>query len=122
MKKKAFILIIIAGIIWGTTGIFVKFLSRYGFSSLQMTAVRGLISFLAMTVYVLCTARKLFKIRLSDSFFFIPIGTLLFSTAFLYYTAMTMSSVSTAVVLMYMAPVYVMAFSIFFLSEKFSTL
>ena len=120
MKTKAFIYIIIAGILWGTSGIFVHFLTPYGFSSVQMTAVRGAVSFIGMAIYALISDKKLFKIKPTDLLFFAPIGATLFFTAFLYYTAMTMTSVSTAVVLMYMAPVYVMIFSVLFLGESFS--
>ena len=87
-----------------------------------MTAVRGLVSFISMAVYALIKDRGLFKFKPKEIVYFIPIGTTLFSTATLYYTAMTMTSVSTAVVLMYMAPVYVTVFSILFLGEKLSKL
>ena len=120
MKTKAFIYIIVAGILWGTSGIFVHYLTPYGFSSLQMTAVRGLVSFIGMAIYAALLDTKLFKIKPKDLLFFVPIGATLFATAYLYYTSMTMTSVSTAVVLMYMAPVYVMIFSVLFLGEKFS--
>lgn len=120
MKAKAFIYIIIAGILWGTSGIFVHFLAPYGFSTLQMTATRGLVSFIGMAVYALLSDRKLFKIKPMDLLYFVPIGVTLFLSALFYYTSMTMTSVSTAVVLMYMAPVYVMVFSVLFLGEKFS--
>ena len=122
MKTKAFIYIIVAGILWGTSGLFVNFLAPYGFSSVQMTAVRGLVSFIGISIYALLTDRALFRFKPKDFIFFIPIGTTLFATAVLYYASMTMTSVSTAVVLMYMAPVYVMIFSVLFLGEKFSVL
>ena len=122
MKTKAFIYIIVAGILWGTSGLFVHFLSPYGFSSVQMTAVRGLVSFIGISIYALLTNKELFRFKLENFIFFIPIGTTLFATAALYYASMTMTSVSTAVVLMYMAPVYVMVFSVLFLGEKFSVL
>lgn len=122
MKTKAFIYIIIAGILWGTSGLFVHFLTPYGFSSVQMTAVRGLVSFIGISVYAYLTDKTLFKCKAQNFIFFIPIGTTLFATAALYYASMTMTSVSTAVVLMYMAPVYVMIFSVAFLGEKFSIL
>jgi len=51
MKTKAFIYIVIAGILWGTAGIFVHYLAPFGFSSLQMTAIRGSVAAIAMTVY-----------------------------------------------------------------------
>lgn len=122
MKTKAFIYIIIAGILWGTSGLFVHFLAPYGFSTVQMTAVRGLVSFIGISIYAFLTDRSLFKFKPENFIFFIPIGTTLFATAALYYASMTMTSVSTAVVLMYMAPVYVMIFSVLFLGEKFSAL
>ena len=39
MKTKAFIFIIVAGILWGTSGIFVNYLAPYGFTSMQMTSM-----------------------------------------------------------------------------------
>ena len=45
MKTKAFIYVIIAGIAWGTSGIFVNFLAPYGYTSLQMTALRGAVCY-----------------------------------------------------------------------------
>ena len=122
MKMRAFVYIIVAGILWGTSGIFVHFLTPYGFSSVQMTAVRGLVSFIGMAIYALLINKSLFRFKLKDIAFFIPIGVTLFTTAAFYYASMTMTSVSTAVVLMYMAPVYVMVFSVLFLGEGFSPL
>lgn len=122
MKTKAFIYIVVAGILWGTSGLFVNALSPYGFSTFQMTAMRGLVSCIGMALYAFLTDRSLFRCKAFDFIFFIPIGATLFATAALYYASMTMTSVSTAVVLMYMAPVYVMIFSVLFLGEGFSVL
>ena len=120
MKKQAFIYIILAGILWGTSGIFVHYLSPHGFSSLQMTAVRGVVSLICMALYALFTDRSLFKVRWQELIMFAAIGASLFFTASCYYSSMQMTSVSTAVVLMYTAPIYVMVFSVLFLGEKLS--
>lgn len=122
MKKTAFLYIVIAGICWGTSGIFVHYLAPYGFTSFHMTAVRGTVSFLCMAVYVLLKDRSLLKTRLLDLVLFLLIGATLFGTAASYYWAMQMTSVSTAVVLMYAAPVYVMIVSVLFFGERFSRL
>ena len=122
MKKRSFIFIILAGILWGTSGIFVKFLAPYGFSSLQMTFFRGLISFIAMLVYILCHDRKLLKVSLRELILFAGSGLGFFGTASCYYFSMQATSVSTAVVLMYTAPVLVMIFSVAFLGEKLTPL
>lgn len=119
-KNLSFAFIILAGIGWGTSPIFVHYLAPYGFTSQQMTAVRGTVSFICMLLYVLISNRKLFKIRFKDLILCAFVGATLFGSAFCYYTAMQMTSTSTAVVLMYTAPIYVMLFSVLFLGERFS--
>lgn len=118
MKRKAFFYIIVAGILWGTSGLFANALKEYGFTSMQMTAARGSVSFLCMLSYVLISDRKLLKISLRELILFVGNGIALFATAFLYYTAMQITSVATAVVLMYTMPIIVMIFSVIFLGEK----
>lgn len=122
MKTKAFIYIVIAGILWGTAGIFVHYLAPFGFSSLQMTAIRGSIAAIAMTVYLFFFNRQAFKVTLKDVLLFACSGFFLFGTSSCYYVAMQASSVSTAVILMYTSPVVVMAFSVAFFKEKMTTL
>ena len=119
-KKLSFAFIILAGICWGTSPIFVHYLAPYGFTSQQMTAVRGTVSFICMLIYVALANRWLFKIKAKDLGLCAIIGASLFGTAFCYYSAMQMTSTSTAVVLMYTAPIYVMLFSVLFLGERFS--
>ena len=122
MKTKAFIYIIIAGLLWGTSGIFVHYLAPYGVTSLQMTAVRGTVSFICIAAYLLICNRGQFKTKPKELLLFGIVGVMLFASAFLYYSAMQMTSISTAVILMYAAPIYVMIFSVVFLGEKFSKL
>ena len=120
MKKKAFIYIISAGVLWGTSGIFVKLLEPYGYTSLQLTALRGVISFLFFLFYALICDKSAFRIRTGQLIFFAGIGLSLFGTAGFYFMSLGATSISTAVVLMYTAPIYVTLFSSLFLGEKFS--
>ncbi len=119
-KKISFAFIIFAGVCWGTSPIFVHYLAPYGFTSLQMTAVRGSVSFVCMLLYTCVVDRSLFKTKFKDLILYAIIGASLFGTAFCYYSAMQMTSASTAVVLMYTAPIYVMLYSVLFMREKFS--
>ena len=82
----------------------------------------GTVSFVAMLLYALIFDRAILRIGLKDLIFAILIGITLYGTATLYYSSMQMTSVSTAVVLMYTAPIYVTSVSIAFLGEKFSKL
>ena len=122
MKQRAFLFIIITGILWGTSGIFVHFLAPYGFSSMQMSFMRSFVSFSVMLSYALLHDRSLFRIRVRDVLFFALTGLALFGTGSCYYISLQLTSISTAVVLMYTAPVYVVIFSVLFFGEKMSRL
>ncbi|MBQ2696038.1 MAG: EamA family transporter [Clostridia bacterium] len=118
MKAKSIIYIVLASLLWGSSGIFVHFLAPVGFSSLQMTAVRSIVSALSMLIYIVIRDKKLLKVRKRDLLLLAGAGLSYFCTASAYYAAMQASSVSTAVILMYTAPVFVMAYSVAFMGEK----
>jgi drug/metabolite transporter (DMT)-like permease len=122
MKTKAFILIILAGIFWGTSVIFVNITAPYGYTSIQMTAIRSIVSALSMAIYILILNRKLFKIKLSELILFIANGASFVATATCYYASMQLTSAPTAVMLMYTAPAIVMVYSVLFLGERFTKL
>ncbi len=113
-------MIIIAGIGWGTSCVFVNFLEGFGFTSIQMTAVRFSTALIWMLVYCLIFNRSAFKVALKNLYLFVISGVLLYSTATVYYQSMVLTSSGTAVVLMYFAPIPVMLFSVLFFGEKFN--
>ena len=121
-KSKAISLVIISSFLFGTSGIFVRLLGPYGFTSMQMTAMRGIVSALALGLFLLFTNRGLFKTNLKMLSLFILAGGFMFLAALCYYTAMEYTTVATAVVLMYAAPIYVLLFSVLFLKEKLTVL
>ena len=122
MKKLSFLFIILAGVLWGTSTLFVHWMAPMGFSSLQMTFVRALVTFLAMGVYVFVKDRGMFRINLKELLLFICSGVAFFGTASCYYRSMQMTGAPTAVVLMYTAPVIVMIYSVAFLGERLTKL
>ncbi len=107
---------------WGTSGIFFNLLEPYGFSPIQMTAMRGVVAAISMSTYMLISDRSLFKVSKRDIPLVIGGGLSMFLTAYFYYFAIQESSVSTAVILMYTAPIFVMVFSVAFLGEKLNTI
>ncbi len=118
IQKKSFLFIILAGIFWGSSGIFFHLLEPYGFSPLQMTAMRGVVSACCLLGYALIFRRDLFRIKGREALLFCGSGITIYGTAAFYYMAIAASSVPTAVVLMYTAPVFVMGYSLLFLGEK----
>lgn len=122
MKKLAFIYIILAGVLWGTSGIFVHYLAPHGFTSLQMTFLRSTVSLICMAIYILISNRKLFRVKAEELILFAGSGLSFFLTASCYYYSMQATSISTAVVLMYTAPIFVVIYSVAFLGEKLSAI
>lgn len=117
-KTSAYSFIILSSFLFGTSGIFVRLLTPYGFSSMQMTAMRGVISAVALCLFALFTNKKLFKTGWKSLALFAVSGVFMFVTAYFYYTSMEYTTIATAVVLMYSAPIYVLVFSVLFLKEK----
>lgn len=122
MKKLSFIYIIFAGITWGTSGIFVNFLAPYGFTSFQLTAIRATVSLISIGIFILIRERTALKATPKELLLFLGSGVTLFGTSTCYYISMQATSISTAVVLMYTAPVIVMVYSVAFLGEKLTKL
>ena len=120
MKKQSFIYIILACIFWGTSGVFVHYISPFGISSFQMTFIRSFVFFLCMGIYIFIKEKELFKIDFKQAFLYFLSGVSFYLTAGCYFLSMQLTSVSTAVVLMYTAPIFVMIYSVTFLSEKFT--
>ena len=116
--KKGIIYIILAGVLWGTSGIFVNIISLYGFDALMITALRGLIASLVMGIYIFTANKKLFKANKKELLYFISNGIAMAGTSAFYFASIRAASVSTAVILMYTAPVFVMIYSVSFLGEK----
>lgn len=118
MKKRAILYIAIAGILWGSSGIFFNLLRPFGFTPLHMTAMRGGVAGIVMPLYLLITNRKLFRVPWKEVPLFLGSGLMMYGAAACYYAAIDASSVSTAVILMYTSPVFVLIYSVLFLREK----
>lgn len=119
MKKAAPYFILSSGVLWGTMGLFVRQYNNKGMDSLEIVAIRAMVTVLCMFVFLLCGHRELLKIRLKDLWCFVGNG--LLSVLFFnlcYFKAMTMTSLSVAAVLLYTAPTIVMLLSRVFFKEK----
>ena len=119
MKKFAPILILVAGILWGSMGLFVRTLNAQGLASMDIVGLRAVVTAVSMLLFLLIFDRKLFVIRLKDLWCFL--GTGICSIVFFnycYFKAITMTSLSVAAILLYTAPAIVMVLSYFLFKEK----
>lgn len=122
MKEKISVLLVLAAaVMWGCIGIFVRHLNTFGLDAAQITTSKCLLTSLLMLVLILVTDREKLKIRKKDFGWFLANGILsiyIFNTA--YSAAISLISLSTAVVLLYTAPAFVMILSVIFFHEKFT--
>lgn len=114
---------ILAGIFWGGISLFIRPLSAAGLSSLQVVALRGIISFVLMFFVLLIKDRKLLKIQLNDLWMFIGTGVIsltFFSVC--YFTTILEVGTSVAVILLYTSPIFILIFSRILFREKITLL
>lgn len=114
------LLIILAGIFWGSMGIFVRSLtSLTGFTSIQIVCVRLITAAIIFSIILWKKDRRGFKISNKDIPLFLGLGLcsiLFFSTC--YFTAIRMMTLSIAAILLYTSPIWVMLLSISLFHEK----
>ncbi len=113
------LLIILAGCFWGSMGIFVRKLGEYGFDSIQIVSIRVTLAALIFAIVLFIKDRNGFKISPKDIPLFLGLGfgSILFFTV-CYFTAITMMSLSTAAILLYTSPIWIMLMSVLFFHEK----
>ncbi len=118
-RKFGPLLIILAGCFWGCMGIFVRKLASYGFTSVQIVSIRVTLAVLFFCGLLFFRDRTGFRISLRDlpAFLGLGFGSILFFTV-CYFTAITMMSLSTAAILLYTSPIWIMLMSVLFFREK----
>ena len=113
------ILIIIAACFWGSMGIFVRKLGENGFSPIQIVSIRITLAALFFCAILLFKDSTGFKIRLRDIPLFLGLGfgSILFFTV-CYFSAITIMPLSTAAILLYTSPIWIVLMSAVFFREK----
>ena len=100
-------------------GIFVRKLGAYGFSPVQIVSIRITLAALFFCALLLAKDRSGFRIPLRDLplFLGLGLGSILFFTV-CYFTAIRMMPLSTAAILLYTSPIWIMLMSVLFFREK----
>lgn len=119
MKYKGICSVLLAGTLWGAMGVFVRKMNAYGIQTLEITQFRVTFALLVLGTYLLLFQRQMLKIRLKDIWCFLGTGivSMLFCTV-CYFQSMSYVSLSTAGVLLYTAPIFVMLMSIPLFRER----
>ena len=118
-RAKAIAYVLASGALWGCISLFVRQLNAAGLSAMDIAFVRLLTATVGMLVVILVLDRSLLRIRLRDLWMFVGTGVVavtLFNLC--YFTCMTASEASIAVVLLYTSPIFVMLMSALFFKER----
>ncbi|MBQ0041746.1 MAG: EamA family transporter [Lachnospiraceae bacterium] len=121
MKRVAPFFILLAGMLWGSMGVFVRTLNGAGLATMDIVTIRNIGTTILLGIFLLCYNRRLFRIKIKDIWCFL--GTGLCSIVFFnycYFKTITFTSLSVAAVLLYTAPAFVMVMSFFLFKEKLS--
>ena len=113
------LLILLAGVLWGSMGLFVRTLSARGFDSFQIVAGRLCFAALLFWLLLLLRPKEERAIRLRDLPLFLGLGlaSILFFTI-CYFSAIAIMPLSTAAILLYTSPIWVTLLSALLFHEK----
>ena len=117
--RAAVAMILIAATGWGVIGAFSRPLTAAGLSAFQVTFIRSAITLAGMGALLAVKDRALFRIRWRDIWMFL--GTGLISIVFFnvcYFLTIDRTTLSTASILLYTAPCFVMLMSALFFRER----
>ncbi|MBE7043770.1 MAG: EamA family transporter [Ruminococcaceae bacterium] len=121
MKKEAIApwLVVGAGILWGTMGIFVRHFNAMGLTSLQISAIRLTVAAVVFLLSLLLEKKDGRKIDKKDIGWFLLIGIFsVFAMSVCYFSSITLGSLAMAAILLYTAPFFVLICSCLLFGEK----
>ena len=115
---KGYLMIAIAGALWGTVGLFGKIFFAYGFDPKLVVFCRLLVAFLIMFIFIFLKDKKLLKFDKRGLLYTALIG--FFSQALfnlLYFETIKRTTIATAVILLYTAPIFLIIMGRIFYKE-----
>lgn len=114
-----FLFVLLAAIMWGGAGVFVKLAAVYGIKEMQIVFFRAFFSAIILGAIIFIKNKQFFKVKARDIWLFAAAGVfsiVLFN--FSYYKTMVLTSLSVAAVLLYTAPIFVCILSVILFREK----
>lgn len=113
------VLVLLAGISWGTSGLFVRYFTALGMSAMQLTLFKCFIPGVVLLLFCLLFRRDVLKVKLRDLWIFVCLGviSLTFFT-WCYFSTIQATSMSAAAILLYLAPALVMLMSALLFHEE----
>lgn len=121
MRKIYIILPILAGFLFGSSGIFVRTLTQNGIDSTTLLFLRFSIAILPLVIAIALTDKSLFRIELKDIPLFLVCAICIVGLNLCYNESMNTIPLSLAAVLLSLAPIYVLIFAHILFKEKITS-
>ena len=122
MKKIYLILPILAGIMFGSTGIFVRPLTDNGIYSTTLLFLRFSIAILYIFIAIFLTDKSLLEINKDDIPLLVLCGLCILGLNLCYNSSINTVPLSLAAILLSTAPVFVLIFEYFLFNEKITSI
>src|SRR3989339_685349 len=117
--RLGYIYVMIAALLWAVSGSSAKFLFHSGVTPFQIVQLRLTISTGLLFLVLLIWRRNLMRIMKGDLFYFVFFGAVVMaSVQFTYLFAISKINVAAAILLQYLAPVFIAIYSFVFAKEK----
>lgn len=119
MKRLIFIFPIIAGILWGSVGVFVRTLSAFGVNNYTILSSKAMIAAILLFIGILIYNKSLLRIKLRDIWLFAAAGILgTLGLNLCYNAAVKQLTLSLSAVLLSLSPVFVVFLAALLFKEK----
>lgn len=119
MKKFAILFSLMAGILWGSVGVFVRILAAFGMNNYTILSTRVLGAAIVLLFGILVYDNSLLKIKVKDIWIFLSCGVIaMLGLNYCYTEALKSLSMSLAAVLLSLSPVFVMLIAAIVFGEK----
>ena len=123
MSARGYLSILGATLFWGVSATVAKLLFTQQIEMLVLVQTRITISCVLLFVYFLIFRRDLLRIRLRDLYRFVFLGLIgIAGSNFFYYFTIRETNVATAILLQYLAPIFVLLWAAFSREEELTLL
>jgi drug/metabolite transporter (DMT)-like permease len=118
-SRRGYLYVVLAAVFWAASGSAAKFLFNSGITAFQLCQMRMTLSAVSVFIWLLIRNSRLLRISPRDLLYFLLLGTFgMAAVNFTYLFAISKIHVAAAILLQYLAPVFIALHSAIFLREK----
>jgi drug/metabolite transporter, DME family len=111
--------VMVAALLWAVSGSSSKFLFHQGISPFQLVQLRITLATVCLFIWLFLKNKSLLRVEKGDVVYFVILGIFgMAAVQFTYLFAISKINVAAAILLQYMAPIFIALFSVIFAGEK----